>query len=36
MVVEAQRDGKKWQDGGQDEDRLQGLAALRWWAVLGC
>lgn len=24
MVVEAQRDGKKWQEDGQDEDRLQG------------
>lgn len=37
MVVEAQRDGKKWQEDGQDEDSLQdGLAALRWWAVLAC
>lgn len=35
MVVEARRDGKKWQDG-QDEDRLYGLAALRRWAVLVC
>lgn len=38
MVVEAQRDGKKWQEeDGQDEDSLQdGLAALRWWAVRAC